>query len=86
MSQKLWLRDCGVVVLLGCQDGIPGSGRTSILKTQPPEVELPLADTQQQLDPRCEWGAETNAAFRSVVSTAKANGTPCSMRSARRSP
>ncbi|MGH7041929.1 MAG: IS66 family transposase [Acetobacteraceae bacterium] len=35
---------------------------------------------------RCEWGAETNAAFRSVVSTAKANGTPCSMRSARRSP
>ena len=24
---------------------------------------------------RCEWGAETYAAFRSVVSTAKANGT-----------
>ena len=23
---------------------------------------------------RCEWGAETYAAFRSVVSTAKANG------------
>lgn len=25
---------------------------------------------------RCEWGAETYAAFRSVVSTAKANGAP----------
>lgn len=24
---------------------------------------------------RCEWGTETYAAFRSVVSTAKANGT-----------
>ena len=25
---------------------------------------------------RCEWGAETYAAFRSVVSTAKANRAP----------
>lgn len=25
---------------------------------------------------RCEWGAETYAAFRSVVSTAKANQAP----------
>jgi hypothetical protein len=51
-SAKLWLRTRDVVALLGCQDCIPDSRRTLIPKTQPTEVELPLADAQQQFDPR----------------------------------
>jgi hypothetical protein len=45
-SQKLWLRTGDVVALLGCQDRVPDSRRTLIPKTQPTEVELPLADPQ----------------------------------------
>jgi hypothetical protein len=39
-SEKVWLWACDVVALLGCEDCIPHSRRSSIPKTQPTEIEL----------------------------------------------